>query len=142
MLFFVILIIALGWAGWFWAWGRDRYVSQSGLGLPPSPFGPQPHGPLGTPRTLGRARRRRREVLAALVTGIVLSYLIARSWSPMWVATLGLIIATGLYGRAVYLLENPETRGRGELATLRSRLAPVVDDERAMSRPGPAPSRE
>lgn len=136
MLFFVILIIALGWAGWFWAWGRDRYVSKSGLGLPPSPFGPQPQSPLGAPRTSVRARRRRREVLAALATGVLLSFLIARNWSPMWLVTIGLLGALVAYGRAVYLFENPEARD-GIETPFRARLGPVMDDQRVMSRPGP-----
>ncbi len=67
---------------------------------------------------------------------MLLSFLIARSWSPMWVVTMGLFGALIAYGRAVYLFENPEAR-EGNESPLRARMGPVMDDQRVMSRPGP-----
>ena len=61
MLFLTVLVIALGWAGWFWAWGRDRYVSGSNLGLPPNPFAAAPTSPWSAPNNRAGARLRRRQ---------------------------------------------------------------------------------
>lgn len=124
MLFFVVLAIGLGWAGWVWAWGRDRYVSQSGLGYAPNPFAAPAPSFLGSPLTNADARRRRREVLAGLGSLWIVSFLIARAWGPMWVVTVAITIAAIAYAIAVYRLEAPEA---SQPISFQQRFAPVPD---------------
>ena len=59
----------------------------------------------------------------------------------MWLPTIGLLVGFVSYGRAVYLLENPEARAGAEVP-LRARLSPVIDDQRVASRPGPSTPSE
>ena len=142
MLFLVILVIALGWAGWAWAWGRDRYISGAGMGLPVSPISGRPPSALGAPRTPGMARKRRREVLAALVVAALLTLLLARAWSVIWALHLLVDIALITYGWAVYTLESgagPRAAAKPTgplLRTPRLSLQPIVD-ERTSFQPGP-----
>ena len=136
MLFLVVLVIALGWAGWFWSWGRDRFVSNSGLGLPPSPFAPRPISPLSPPRTAAMARRRRREVLGALCLMALMSFLIARAWTPFWTVQLLIDLALLTYGWAVLTIERPQP-GEESRTVTRPRLQPVLDGAGPRNQPGP-----
>lgn len=140
MLFLTVLFIALGWAGWLWAWGRDRYIAGSGLGLPPSPFAPAPSSRLAAPIDRRSARRRRREVLVTAGVMTLLSLLLARAWSPLWVVTMMSFAFLIWYGWAVYRLENG---GSTELTfdAVQARFGPVVDLDRAPVSAGPAPTR-
>lgn len=142
MLFLVVLIIALGWAGWFWSWGRDRFMSNSGLGGLPDPFAARAPSVLAPPRTAAMARRRRREVLGALGLCALLTFLLARSWSPMWTLHLAIDVALLAYGWAVYSLERPAAAvtafGERPMAPARrSRLQPVLDGAVERDQPGP-----
>lgn len=136
MLFLVILVIALGWAGFFWSWGRDRFVSNAGLGYPPNPFAPAPVSALAPPRTAAMARRRRREVLGALGLLALLTFLIARSWAPMWVINVPVVLAFAGYGWAVYSIERGP-REVNEPIAARLRLQPVLDSAGPRHQPGP-----
>jgi hypothetical protein len=147
MLFLVVLIIALGWAGWFWSWGRDRFVSNNGLGLSPNPFAPRPASPLSAPRTASMARRRRREVLGALALAALLSFLLARAWSLLWTVHIAVDLALIAYAAAVFMHERPSVQSLdtnssvSPLATraieVRRRLHPVLDPSVSANRPGP-----
>lgn len=129
MLFLTVLVIALGWAGWLWAWGRDRYVSGSSLGVP-NPFAHAPVSRLAAPHDQVGARQRRREVLGTLVVTTLLSFLIARAWAPMWVVAAMSFFALLGYGWAFYQLENG---GAGTaIGSLQQRFGPVPET-------GPAP---
>ena len=131
VLFFVVLVIALGWAGWLWAWGRDRYVSGD-LGLPPNPFAAAPTSRLAAPNTQSKARQRRREVLGTLAVVTLLSILLARAWSLMYVIAFASLCASLSYAWAVYRLE---VDGTGPtIESMQRRFGPVVETE------GPAPS--
>jgi len=142
MLFLVILVIALGWAGWAWAWGRDRYISGAGIGLPTSPISGRHPSALGAPRTPGMARKRRREVLFALAFAALLTLLLARAWSAMWVLHLLVDVALIAYGWAVYTLESAAgthgaARASGPLLRApRLSLQPIVDEGTSFQ-PGP-----
>ena len=145
MLFLVILVIVLGWAGWFWSWGRDRFVSNAGLSLPPSPLAPRPRSALAPPRTAVMARRRRREVLGALALAALLTFLIARAWSPMWTLHVLVDIALLGYAWAVYTLERGPIQPRRSVTTPlqtspKMRLQPVLDSEAVRAAPGPSRS--
>jgi len=143
MLFLVVLVIALGWAAWFWSWGRDRLVSNPGLGLPTDLFAKDPPSAFGPPRTAAMARRRRREVLGALGLCVLLSLLLARSWSPMWSVHLLADGALAAYAWAVYSLERPTPLidHDDEVVDLEAatRLArgPLPDGETPRHQPGP-----
>ena len=126
MLFLVVILIALGWAGWLWAWGRDRYVAGD-LGLPPNPFISPPASRLAAPNSWSGARQRRREVLGTLALCCVLGAVLAQAWSPMWVftvASLGLLL---WYGWAVYRLEVGGTDAARE--SIQKRFAPVPESD-------------
>ncbi len=142
MLFLVILVIALGWAGWVWAWSRDRFISGSGIGLPGGALSGRPPSALAAPRTPTMARKRRREVLAALVVAALFTLLLARSWSVLWAVHLLVDVALIAYGWAVFTLESngaprnvPQQSGP-LLRTPRLSLQPIVD-ERTSFQPGP-----
>ena len=147
MLFLVILIIALGWAGWFWSWGRDRMLSNNGLGIVPNPFAPRPVSPLSAPRTASMARRRRREVLGALALAALVSFLLARAWSLLWTLHVLVDLALIAYAAAVYALERANVEPLGSrismvpavarAAQVRHRLQPVLDSSESTNRPGP-----
>lgn len=126
MLFLIVLFIALGWAGWLWAWGRDRYTSVSGLGLPPSPFAAPPASRLSAPRNQNGARQRRREVLGSAVVAFFLCLLLARSWAPMWLPTVGSLAFLVWYGAAVYRIE--VGNGESVVPSLQQRFGPVLED--------------
>ena len=126
MLFFIVVVIALGWAGWLWSWGRDRYVSTPGLGLPPNPFGPTPTSRFGAPQSRSHARRRRREVLGSLVVGVLISFLLSQAWALLWAVTVVGAFLLGWYAVAVYQLENGGDRSIG--ASFQDRFGPVLDD--------------
>lgn len=133
MLFLVILVIALGWAGWVWAWGRDRMVSNAGFGLPGSPMGARSTSPLAAPRNPTMARKRRREVLVALAVAALFSLLIARSWSAFWVAHLLIDGALIAYAWAVYSMEanvprSPQGAPSPLMRAPRFSLQPVMDE--------------
>jgi len=137
MLFLVVLVIALGWAGWFWAWGRDRYTAGTSMGLPPSPFNAPPASSLGPPRNAVSARRRRREVLGTVSAGVLVSFLLSLAWTPMWFLTLSLFAFLCWYALAVYRLENgTET---STVRSLQNRFGPVLDED--ASRPAIPPSQ-
>ena len=141
MLLLVILIIALGWAGWFWSWGRDRYVSNSGVGLPPSPLATRPMTApmtvLSPPRTATMAKRRRREVLGALATLALLTFLLARGWSILWPLQLAVDLSFLAYGWAVLSIERPAALSAEGRALVRPSLQPVLDVQRDRVQPGP-----
>lgn len=137
MLFVVILVIALGWAGWFWSWGRNRYVSNAGLGLLPNPLAPRPMTALSPPRTATMARRRRREVLGALALLVMLTFLLARAWSLLWTLQVLVDVSFLAYGWAVLSIERPGTDSRDERAVMRPSLQPVLDTRRHRVQPGP-----
>jgi len=137
MLFLVILMIALGWAGWLWSWGRGRYVSNAGLGLPGNPLAPRPMTALSLPRTANMARRRRREVLGALALLVLLTFLLARAWSFLWTLQVVADVSFLAYGWAVLSIERPSAVSREERAVLRSSLQPVLDLRRDRVQPGP-----
>jgi hypothetical protein len=137
MLFIVVLVIALGWAGWFWSWGRDRFVSNSGLSLAPNPFAPRPVSPLSPPRTAAMARRRRREVLGALALLALMTLLIARVWTPFWTVQILIDVALVTYGWAVLNLERPP-QGQPSRTVARPRLQPVLDGAGPRHQPGPS----
>lgn len=136
MLFLVILVIALGWAGWFWSWGRDRYVSNTGVGLPPNPFAPRSPSALAPPRTPQMARRRRREVLGVLALVALLTFLLARAWSLMWTVQVLADVAFLAYGWAVLTLERPRLSNDSG-AVARPSLQPVLDGMGPRHQPGP-----
>ena len=137
MLFLVILVIVLGWAGWFWSWGRDRYVSNAGPGLPSNPLAPRPMTALSPPRTATMARRRRREVLGALALLAVLTFLLARAWSVLWPLQLVIDGTFLAYGWAVLSIERVGNPVREQRAALRQSLQPVLDVRRDRVHPGP-----
>lgn len=139
MIFLIVVFIVLGWAGWVWAWGRDRYQATgvNSLTMGTGGFGTPAPTALSAPRTARAARRRRRQVLASLVGALVISLLISLSWTPWWFVTILLAATLAVYARAVLQLERPVT-GAEQLPPLRARLAPVVDGEnRVVRQPGP-----
>ena len=139
MLFLTVLVIALGWAGWFWAWGRDRYVSGSNLGLPPNPFAAAPTSPWSAPNNRARARLRRRQVIGTLVAFTLFGFVMARAWAPMWVPTVASLGFLVWYGWAVYRLEN---EGSGPtLESVQQRFGPVPDVDASRPVEAPAPAR-
>jgi hypothetical protein len=140
MLFLVVLVIALGWAGWFWSWGRDRFVSNSGLGLPPDPFMARAPSAFAPPRTPAMARRHRREVLGALGLCALLTVMLARTWSPMWSLHVMTDLALVVYAWAVYSLERPRL-GNEPGPVARRRLQPVLDGVGPRHQPGPRTGR-
>lgn len=101
MLFLAVLVIALGWAGWIWAWGRDRFLSNRGFGPVSGTLGGRPSSAFSTPRTMSMARKRRRDVLIALAIAALLTLLLARAWSVLWIAHLLIDAAIVVYGLAV-----------------------------------------
>ncbi len=137
MLYFVVLVIALGWAGWFWSWSRDRFLSNSGLGLPPSPLAPRPPSAFAPPRNAAMARRRRREVLGALALAALLTFLVARAWSPMWLMHVLIDFALLGYGWAVLNFERGPRPARADTGFMRPRLQPVMDVGAHRVVPGP-----
>lgn len=141
MLFLVILVIAIGWAGWFWAWGRDRYISGSGSGLPVGARLPRNSSVLATPRTASMARQRRREVLVALTVLAGLTFVLARAWSALWAVHLIVDVGLVVFAWAVYSIENvrPRTLDRTPsplVTSPRMAFQPIVDDS-FVSQPGP-----
>lgn len=132
MTFLVFLLIALGWVGWLWAWGRDRMLGGGpSLHMPSLQTGPR--GPLAPPRTAAMARRRRREVLAALGLLVVSTFVLARAWSAMWAVHVLVDVAFLAYLWAVCSIERPD------LLQSRPSFGPVVDH--APARPAPGPTR-
>lgn len=86
------------------------------------------------------ARRRRREVLGALGLLALLTFLLARAWSPMWTIHVVADIALLAYGWAVLNLERGPLPQRGaDTAPFspRTRLAPVLDGAGPRHQPGP-----
>lgn len=138
MLFLVVLVIALGWAGWFWSWGRDRFVSNAGLGLPPNPYAPLPVSALAPPRNAAMARRRRREVLGTLGLLALLTLLVARVWSPAWVVNVPVVLAFAGYACAVYSIERAPHNVR-EPVDARMGVQPVLDSTGPRNQPAPGP---
>lgn len=141
MLFLVILVIAIGWAGWFWAWGRDRYVSGSGVGLSVGALLPRNSSALAAPRNATMARKRRREVLAALAVLAILTFLLARSWSALWAIHLVVDIGLVVYAWAVYSIENGPARALSLtssplMTNPRMAFQPILDDS-LNAQPGP-----
>ena len=143
MLFLVVLIIALGWAGWIWAWGRDRFMSNRGFGIAPGPLSGRSASAFGAPRTASMARKRRREVLVALGVSAVLTLLLARGWSALWILHIAIDLALIAYGWAVYNIEqgHPASgRSDGPPSVLRTSprlsLQPVLEDG-FIDAPGP-----
>lgn len=138
MQFFVVLLIALGWAGWLWAWGRNQLIERNGLGLPPSPLGPPTTSRFGVPQNPTDARQRRRQVLAGLALGLITSVVLARAWAPLWALAVGCAFLLGWFAVAVYQVESgsPE-RPIGQ--SLAERFGPVVDDEVPSRSPTPEP---
>ncbi len=139
MLFLVVLLIALGWAGWLWAWGRDRYVSGSSLGLPPNPFAAAPTSRLAAPNDRIGARRRRREILGTLAVVALISLVLARAWTPMWAVTAVSVVALLSYGWAVYRLE--AGGARPAMDSLQQRFGPVPEADSPQRTQRPAPIR-
>jgi hypothetical protein len=136
MLFLVVLIIALGWAGLFWSWGRGRFVSNSGFDLHSNPFAPRSTSPLAPPRTAVMARRRRREVLGALGLMALITLLVARAWTPFWTMQVLVDLALLVYGWAVLTLERPRLGQESGMVT-RPRPQPVLSGSRSRHQPGP-----
>lgn len=90
------------------------------------------------------ARRRRREVLGALGLFVLLTFLLARAWSPMWSVQIIADVALIAYGWAVYALERPSSvadAGERLLPALSrvSLLQPVIDGGAQPQQPGPRP---
>ena len=131
----IVILIVLGWAGVLFAWTRDRLAGAADrrpLGMSQTMV--RPDGPLAPPRSARMARRRRREVLAALALAVLCSFILARAWSALWVVHLlldGLLIA---YLWAVVSLERPG------LIPARPTLAPVPHPDAAERQP-PGPER-
>lgn len=125
MLFLAILVLALGWAGWVWAWARDRASSSYGLAIP---FGARPTSRWGMPQSPAMARTRRRDVLIVLAGVAIVTFVCARSWSLLW-ALHGLAdIAFVAYAVAAFGVEQ-RARPKGPLlASPRLSLQPIVDD--------------
>ncbi len=82
MLFLAILVLALGWAGWLWAWGRDRVAANYGFSM--GAVGRGSGGRWGMPRTSTMAHQRRRDLLFALGGLAVASFVGAQTWSALW----------------------------------------------------------
>lgn len=134
MLFLAILILALGWAGWLWAWGRDRVAANHGFA--PSPLVGRSSGRWAMPRSAAMARTRRRDVLVGLCIAAMVSFVFAQSWSVLWVAH-GLVDVMLLgYAIAVLSIEQrsmPRSRPAVGavsplLATPRMALQPIGED--------------
>ena len=134
----IFILIALGWAGVVFAWARDRVGTDTGrlpLGAPRPSL--RPEGPFAPPRTARMARRRRREVLVALVVGVVCSFLLARAWSALWTVHVLFDVALVAYVWAVLALERPG------LVSARPTLTPVRHPEAGeRDRPGPRRAAE
>lgn len=133
MTFLVFLLIALGWVGWLWAWGRDRMIGGGSPSLHMPSLQAGPRGPLAPPRTAAMAHRRRREVLAALGLLVLSTFVLARAWSPMWALHLLVDVAFVAYLWAVCSIERPD------LLRSRPSFGPVVEAD--VPRPIPGPSR-
>ncbi len=134
MLFLAILVLALGWAGWLWAWGRDRVAANHGFA--PIPLGGRSSGRWAMPRSAAMSRTRRRDVLVGLCIAAMVSFVFARSWSMLWVAH-GLIDVLLLcYGIAVVSIEQRSMQSPRPavgavsplLAAPRMSLQPIVED--------------
>ena len=102
MLFLVILCIALGWASLAWSWARQAMSSGYGIGIPLSGA---THSRWGVPRDREMARRRRRDVLTALVVAAVVTLIFAQTWAGLLAVHLIVDCALVAYGWAVYRLE-------------------------------------
>lgn len=134
MLFLAILILALGWAGWLWAWGRDRVATNHGFAL--SPLGGRSGGRWAMPRSAAMARTRRRDVLVGLFVAAMVSFVFARSWSVLWVAhglidvmLLGYAVAVlSVEQRSVHRSRPAVGRVSPLLAAPRMALQPIVED--------------
>ena len=133
MLFLAVLIIALGWAGLFWSWGRGRFVSNSGFDLHSNLFAPRSTSPLAPPRTAVMARRRRREVLGALGLMALITLLVARAWTPFWTVQVLVDLALLVYGWAVLTLERPRLGQESAMVAPQ----PVLSGSRSRHHPGP-----
>ncbi len=103
MLLLVIVIIALGWAGFAITWGRDRVRSTTGGGLMPDPYATHQSSLFDVPRTEEMARTRRQQVFAGLVVAAVLTYVMTRLWSVMWGVHLLVDVALIVFAVAWYL---------------------------------------
>ncbi len=132
MTFLVFLLIALGWVGWLWAWGRDRMVGGGGPNLHMPSLQAGPRGPLAPPRTAAMAHRRRREVLAALALLALSTFVLARAWSPLWAVHLLVDVALVAYLWAVCSIERPD------LLQARPSFGPVVEPAAPRATPGPS----
>ena len=79
---------------------------------------------------------RRRQVLGSVSVGVLLTFLLARAWSPMWLPTVVLFAFLCWYGLAVYRIETGDTEPA--LRSIQQRFGPVVDDQahRRSSVPG------
>lgn len=131
MLFLAILVLALGWAGWLWAWGRDRVASNYGLSS--RAIGSVSHSRWATPRSASDARTRRRDVVVGLLVGALVSFVLAKSWSALWVLHGAFDIGLVSYGFAVLRLEQrlPSPIGAPAsplLTAPRMTLQPLLDD--------------
>ncbi len=138
MTFLVVLLIGLAWAGWLWAWGRDRFMAGHGFGgsgIPQMSSIQRPPGPLATPQSAVMARRRRREVLGGLALAAVTTLVLARAWSLLWSVHLIIDLALIAYAWAVWQIERPQDDSGRPAVT----LGPVLEPERPMVRPGPRP---
>ena len=122
MLFFVIAIIALGWAAFGFSWTRDRRNEKSRYGLPPSPYITQ-SGPLAPPRTAAMAQARRQQVLAALIVAAVATYFLTRLWSFMWGLHILVDVALLAFAVALYMRSlNPQVFNQPVSAGFTTRL--------------------
>lgn len=120
MLPIVILIIALGWAGFALTWGRDRMRSNNDFRLPPDPYAVRRSSFIDVPRSEEAARVRRQQVLTGLIIAAILTFLMTRLWSIMWglhlvvdVALISFAVAWYLRSSGARLVGASSSRPRG-----------------------------
>lgn len=80
----LVVFIALGWVAFAVWWGRNRLTARQSYGYASNSYGTQ-STMFATPRTEHMARLRRQQVLAALVGIAILTLIMTRLWSVVWV---------------------------------------------------------
>ncbi len=110
-----IVVIALGWLGFAVWWGRNRLSTQRSLAYAPNSYGLASSGIFAVPQTEHMARLRRQQVLSVLVGFTILTLIMTRLWSLVWVLQIAADIALIAFAVAWYARSNPRSTVAGDL---------------------------